>query len=262
MAATRATDIDAPCCTKRKAPAVAAWTPRVATWVKVVLDKRIKKNLALQDVPAVVSRVDPESESVNVLYPNKLSMFLYKTDQMPKMLFAIETYPVNKVQPWEGSTTQLDQVLIHAMLHFAEQRGRALSGTNLIQAVPQPLSECVTIDAAGQAVDGHVVKRNQIKLGLKNLAEDVGNKIEAPSPSSSPALETPRREEQALSPKQMQNKFTVRLSQLFQTKNTDKMFKGDIHEALGAEFPLWGNLLAALDAINVILIAEDVVFRV
>ena len=46
--------------------------------LKVVLDKRIKRNLALQDVPAVVSRVDLASEKVNVLCPNKLSHFLYK----------------------------------------------------------------------------------------------------------------------------------------------------------------------------------------
>ena len=39
---------------------------------EVVLDKRVKRNLALQDVPAVVSRIDLESENINVPWPADL----------------------------------------------------------------------------------------------------------------------------------------------------------------------------------------------
>lgn len=242
---------------KRKSSAVTTWTPKVATWVKVVLDKRIKRNLTLQEVPGVVSKVDAASDKVNVLYPNKLSHYLYQKDKFPQILFAIESYPLSRVEPWEGSTAQLDEVLIHAMLHFAELRGRALSGSRLIEVKPSPLGECVSLGSGGQMVDGHSVKVKQIKLDLKELL--VTGTAQS---SSSLAHEVKEQPEQASSPLEVQKSFTLRLSRLYQSAQRDRLSKEEICDALGADFPSWETLLITLDEHNLVMIAEDAVFRV
>lgn len=249
---------------KRKLKAASiAWTPKVATWVSVVLDKRSKRNLALQDVPAVVSRVDLESESVNVIYPNKLSHFLYEKGQVPQILFAIETHPMSKIQKWEGCTAQLDQVLIHAMLHFAERRGRALHGSQQIVVVASTRPELVTISARGESVDGQSVNCEKIKVGLRTLMEETRNDRTAPSSSSSKLeLETPRKSDQGPSLVATLKLFTMRLSKLFQTQKSERLSRDDIREELSKDFPTWETLLVALDEKNQIMIAEDVVFRV
>lgn len=250
---------------KRKLKSAAiAWTPKVATWVSVVLDKRSKRNLALQHVPAVVSRVDLESESVNVIYPNKLSVFLYETGQVPKILFAIETHPMSKIQKWEGCTAQLDQVLIHAMLHFVEQRGRALHGSQQIVVVEAPRPELVTISAGGQSVDGQLLNCEQIKVGLRTLMEGTVNDRTATSSSSSSKLEleTPRKSDEGSSLAATLKVFTMRLSQLFQTQKRERLSRDEIREELSKDFPTWETLLVTLDEKNLIMIAEDVVFRV
>jgi len=250
---------------KRKLKAVAiAWTPKVATWVSVVLDKRSKRNVALQNVPAVVSRVDLESESVNVIYPNKLSVFLYETGQAPQILFAIETHPMSKIQKWEGCTAQLDKVLIHAMLHFAERRGRALNGSKQIVVVESPRPELVTISARGQSIDGQTVNCEQIKNGLRTLMEEtINDRMSAPSSSSTKLqLETPRKSDHGPSLAASMKVFTMRLSQLFQTQKRERLSRDEIREELSNDFPTWEALLVTLDEKNVIMIAEDVVFRV
>jgi hypothetical protein len=242
---------------KRRSSTIAPWVPKVATWVKVVLDKRFKRNLTQQEVPGVVSRVDAAAEKVNVLYPNKLSHYLYLKDKMPQIGFAIESYPLSKVQPWEGSTTHLDEVLIHAMLHFAERRVGALSGSQLIEVTPCPQGECVTLGSAGQMFDGHSMKVKQIKLDLKELVATSTAQSSSPS-----AVEVSRQPEQASSPLEVQKSFTLSLSRLFQRVQRDRMSKQEICDELGADFPSWEKLLITLDEHNLVMIAEDAVFRV
>merc|ERR1711865_792688 len=104
----------------------------------------------------------------------------------------------------------------------------------------------------------------QIKNGLRTLMEEtVNDRMPAPSSSSSKLqLETPRKSDQGPSLAASLKVFTMRLSQLFQTLKRERLSRDDIWEELSKDFPTWETLVVTLDEKNLIMIAEDAVFRV
>jgi len=255
----------------------------VATWVRVELNKRLKRNQLLQDVPAVVSRVNDEEKTVNVLYPNKLSVFFHDRGQS-SILFAIETHPIAKIFPWEGPTRHLDKILIHALLHFAEARAPACRGNLTLRSVATPLQEkFVTVDTSGQPqVNARDRQIEQMKLGLKSIVIDNDGAVKGPlhEPYSPAAEETPARASSVLNgalddgetppkiampAKPVQNalpEFTKRVSALFRRHERDALSNREFRTELAQDFPNWEELMLKLDSQNKVCIVEDAVMLI
>jgi len=159
--------------TKRKAKD--ADDIKVAMWV-VVQYKRIKKNELLQDVPAVVASVDKEANTANLLFPNKLSMyFVEKGLVASNILFATETHDLNKVRLWSGSLAEqdrLNKVLVSALLHFAEGKGKARRAHKDLHVTETDKPESIVLDGKGTMISGYDTQMKQIKVGLKQVVAE------------------------------------------------------------------------------------------
>merc|ERR1740139_446296 len=73
----------------------------VTDWVSVHLNKRRLQDRNLAKTPCVVSSVDLEHGTANVLYPNHVSAFFNRFSSENRLLFAIKTYPLANVRLWE-----------------------------------------------------------------------------------------------------------------------------------------------------------------
>lgn len=242
-------------------------------WVAVHLDKRRECNRLLAAVPAIVSRVDLEKGTVNLLYPNQLSDCFYRRRQTQRILFAIQSQPLSKVVPWEGPTGELNKLLQHALLSFAEQRGMALknSDTLHVEANPTPV---VTDGSSSSVVWSAEIARGQIQRGLAKIAEakpaadkvekgdDVFEQQNAPDCADAESRPKPPTEstQQGTPPGSLRG-FTAALAQLLSTSGSAGLPKEAVREALGGQFPAWDSYLTELDDMNKILVAEDAVFR-
>jgi len=257
--------------------------PMVATWVRVELNKRLKRHQLLQDVPGVVSRVNEEDKTVNVLYPNKLSVFFHDRGQS-SILFAIETHPVGKVFPWEGPTKHLEKILIHALLHFTEARAPACKGSLTLRAVASPQqSQFVAVGASGRPpVDASQRQIEQVKLGLKSIEVDNDGDLmdSVREPDSPAAEETPARASSsqvgalddgetppkiAAPAKPAQDElpeFTKRVSEIFRRLDRDAISKQECRSELAQDFPNWEALMARLDSVNKVCVVEDAVMLI
>jgi len=256
------------------------WYPAVTAWVKIVLDKRSKRNQNLSNVPGVVSKVDRGEGTVNVLFPNKLSQFFYDCGRSDVLLFAIETYPVTKVQIWDGSTKNLDNILRQALLLFTESQGHAVRNTHKMCVTTIVSPEHVVLDGGGAVTSGVEMEVKHIKKGLQEATQDdVGcdKAIESlhistsPPSSSTPYLSTPPQQllsvpgemtpsplpQKVEDPSKNLREFTVRLSKLFGDRQT--ISKEEIESHLSEDFSQWSNLLKTLDVQNKIFLAEDAV---
>jgi hypothetical protein len=283
---------------KRKASANVC-PPAVTDWVTIHLPKALKqKDKILKTTPCVVSSVDVEKGTVNVLYPNAISVFFQRQSRERRLLFAIQTHPLAAARSWEGDRKHLDSLMQQALLQFAEQRGVAVKNGEMLR-VESELAPTEIDERTSQVQWSAEAAASDIQKDLSDhIAEQLGDtstskadvqakaEVQAENAPSTPikaksgnvnsvtssALGKGDQGELAHDPPVAQARparptpagdlksFTRELARLF--GGAASLPKVAIQSALAAAFPDWENFLNSLDDMNKVLLAEDAVFRI
>jgi len=262
LAVLRATATPQPKKEKRRKVDTLAWIPTVATWVKIHLDRRVKRNQLTCNTPAVISKVNLDEGTVNVLFPNSLSVFFHDAGKRDTVLFSIETYPLSKVSVWDGPSKHLDKILIHA-LNFTEGKGHGVCGSSDLRVVPTEAHEQIRLDAKGTVVSS----RSLAACGLKHNPQtpETDNKGELWTDNRRWVAGTPEKqlEENPRSEATADElrTFTAGLAELFRTSERDALAMSLIGEAMEKRFPRWCKMLETLDRQNKVFVCEDAVMQ-
>lgn len=246
---------------KRRRKQATLTPPEVATWITLALDCRSKRNQLIAATPCIVSKVDLASQTMNVLWPNSISLCLHKmTDKQHPLLFAIETYPLSLARPYGKTTVHLQEVLTKALLHFVEKRGRGFCNQQGLAVAPTPPPAFVEVDSrTGKQVGGPEDETDRLRLGVRALQDRclVNDRPREEEVQDAVARTPPR----AARPAEALRDFTKALSQLFGDKPEGILAMAAV-AGLATEFPEWKSHVQELENQNKVMVADDLVILI
>jgi len=244
---------------KRRRKQAALTPPEVATWITLDLNCRSKRNQLIAATPCIVSKVDLASETMNVLWPNAISLCLHRiTDKQHPLLFAIETYPLSLARPYGKTTVHLQEVLTKALLHFVEKRGRGFCNQQGLAVAPTPPPAFVEVHSwTGNQVGGAQDETDRLRLGVRALQDRclVNDRPREEEVQDAVAPKTPPR---AARPAEALRDFTKAISKLFR----DDILAMAAVAGLATEFPEWKSHVQELENQNKIMVADDLVILI